>query len=911
MIRNALSLVFRLVLVAGLLFGLFSTSGQAAPVMMNSALLHTPSLVKDINMATETSRSGEFTALGDLLYFSADDGLHGQEVWRSEGAPANTSLLMDLVPGSVGSNPYDLKRLDATHLVFIAQDASEKNQVYITNDTGTQVVQLTAFSEPKYGINILWVEQEHWIYIAVPGSSGRDLWRSDGTPGGTGLLAPNVVDNYTGQSVAVPFQGWLYLAAPGTAGRELHRINHTVDALVLVKDLCPGECGSNTGNVTAGADRLYFTATTPDQGDAIWYTTGPIQGQTEDPVDVMADLVADNSYRVMYMSLTPTSGGLFFIADDFVDGRELYFTAGTPETTHMVIETAPGAEMTSWPNLVGLLGDTLFFSVYATQATTNSTIIYKTTGSGAVALPTGGRSIVDGPAQIGDSLYFILSGSSSADELWKFSESGAPEYIFTFPGIAGSPYVKIGVWNNMFVLPAFAPGFGYEPWLSDGTALGTHMLADINQQQQRFSGGTDLSVVYKGAVYFPFYDGIHKEGIFRTDGSAGGTQFVGETRDEISGLKTAAVSNGYLYFIGVDSQGQYDRGLWRTDGTEAGTQWISDDNPSVLVNADDRLFFPGYDNASATQGLFAMNPGDEQPKMILDAYPFQIGARGGECLFTQWEANPIRWELWKSDGTENGTQQIASFPTSFTYADIKASFPMVNFDGRQFFFAPALDDSVNISLYATDGASITQITAGDGTIPSFPSYPTAPLATSDELYFGGIDGTNAVMYKLSKGSSQAEGIHVAALLADYYVSDQIPVPLAELNGGLVFYSMASDNRLFLYDGTEVKLLCPECGYQSAAFNRAYYASAEGKLYFSAMDAEHGWELWVSDGTAAGTRLLADILPGPESSDPGHFIHFGHQVLFFANDGQTNGGHGYELWQVDLNESRVYLPVVTR
>jgi len=33
------------------------------------------------------------------------------------------------------------------------------------------------------------------------------------------------------------------------------------------------------------------------------------------------------------------------------------------------------------------------------------------------------------------------------------------------------------------------------------------------------------------------------------------------------------------------------------------------------------------------------------------------------------------------------------------------------------------------------------------------------------------------------------------------------------------------------------------------------------LYFSARDANHGRELWVSDGTARGTRLVMDINPG--------------------------------------------------
>ena len=60
----------------------------------------------------------------------------------------------------------------------------------------------------------------------------------------------------------------------------------------------------------------------------------------------------------------------------------------------------------------------------------------------------------------------------------------------------------------------------------------------------------------------------------------------------------------------------------------------------------------------------------------------------------------------------------------------------------------------------------------------------------------------------------------------------------------------------------------------------------GLLYFAGHDPQHGVEPWVSDGTAAGTRRLVDLCPGPCSSKPAFFTGVGDRVLFFTIDSFT-------------------------
>lgn len=75
-----------------------------------------------------------------------------------------------------------------------------------------------------------------------------------------------------------------------------------------------------------------------------------------------------------------------------------------------------------------------------------------------------------------------------------------------------------------------------------------------------------------------------------------------------------------------------------------------------------------------------------------------------------------------------------------------------------------------------------------------------------------------------------------------------------------------------------------------------------KAFFSAKDADHGEELWVTDGSPAGTRMVKDINPGLATSDIQWITRFNDKVVFTANDGEN----GYEPWISDGTEEGTYM-----
>lgn len=143
-------------------------------------------------------------------------------------------------------------------------------------------------------------------------------------------------------------------------------------------------------------------------------------------------------------------------------------------------------------------------------------------------------------------------------------------------------------------------------------------------------------------------------------------------------------------------------------------------------------------------------------------------------------------------------------------------------------------------------------------------------------------------------------------------ANSTPTLFTEYNGKLYFRASGGTangwTELWVTDGTEegtmlLKDIYPGAGNSSLPGDFTVY---NGKMYFSAtvgvVDGGSGKELWVTDGTTAGTQLFKDIRPGGGSSNPDYFIVFNDKLYFSAIDGT----HGAELWVSDGTEEGTQL-----
>src|SRR4029079_5297853 len=97
--------------------------------------------LRDIVAGTGSSTPRDFTAVGSTLYFSANDGVHGRELWRTDGTTAGTHMVKDVRPGSRGSSIGSLIRFDG-EVYFAPSDSVHGSELWKSDGTagGTRMV---------------------------------------------------------------------------------------------------------------------------------------------------------------------------------------------------------------------------------------------------------------------------------------------------------------------------------------------------------------------------------------------------------------------------------------------------------------------------------------------------------------------------------------------------------------------------------------------------------------------------------------------------------------------------------------------------------------------------------------------------------------------------------------------------
>jgi ELWxxDGT repeat protein len=297
-------------------------------------------MVRDLCPGSCGSRSwfrGPLAAVGDRLFFAANDGVHGVELWVTDGTALGTTLVLDLQPGWESSFPALLTAASG-QLFFTARGADGVVALWRSDGTVKGTYQVSPAGASFASLNAIY-PGPGFLYLC-DGGSGTEagLWRSDGSPAGTYFLAPlHCFDPYLERdsSAALLPNGDLLVSAVGAVGgEELWRSDGTALGTTLVADLAPGETGSQPRRFARLGAEVVFTAQTGTGEATLFRSDGTTPGTTAVPLPPGA-----NPY-VLPREWAGDGVRYYFGAKDAAHGLEPWVFDGL--TAQLLADVVPG-----------------------------------------------------------------------------------------------------------------------------------------------------------------------------------------------------------------------------------------------------------------------------------------------------------------------------------------------------------------------------------------------------------------------------------------------------------------------------------------------------------------------------------------------------------------------------------------
>jgi ELWxxDGT repeat protein len=362
-----------------------------------------------------------------MLFFTADDGINGRELWVSDGTSAGTMMFKNINPGAASGLSLSTSNFHVAKgiLYFVANNGTNGYELWRTDGTsaGTNMVEDIA-TTPNIATSTEFGEfvnlGTNMIFATTAGSlltSSGQLWRSDGTLGGTTLIKDFGAFSGYFPIFFFPFNGKIYFNGTDYAnsGNELWVTDGTPAGTTLVKDINPGGGDASSipflFNVVVINNRFLFRAITAANGSELWYSDG-----TEGGIQLLKEINpgAASSNPVVYKNYDPSSGNfysstlyngkVFFSADNGSNGKELWITDGTAPGTTMVKDINTGAPSG--------LADSLVSYFYTTSG------LYFTANNGSGYEPWVSTGTDAGTTRVSD----VNTGTSGSN----------PQYMFVF-----------------------------------------------------------------------------------------------------------------------------------------------------------------------------------------------------------------------------------------------------------------------------------------------------------------------------------------------------------------------------------------------------------------------------------------------------------------------------------------------
>jgi trimeric autotransporter adhesin len=249
-------------------------------------------------------------------------------------------------------------------------------------------------------------------------------------------------------------------------------------------------------------------------------------------------------------------------------------------------------------------------------------------------------------------------------------------------------------------------------------------------------------------------------------------------------------------------------------------------------------------------------------------------------------------ELWVTDGTESGTTLVKDL-----FAGPTGSEPQYFMEYKGFLYFAATTAEHGTELWRTNGTAAGTTLFKDIYPNSSSSSPSQFAVIGDKLVFQAMSAQAGsepwVTDGTIQGTQMLKNINTSTLQSGHsYMTKPV---VFKGKGYFAATDSTNGSELWVTDGTPAGTKQVRDIYKGNKGSEPSELTIIGnQLFFTARDSANGIELWKTDGTKAGTVLVKDIYPGmSHSSSPNGLTAFGNQLIFGATDSL-----GTELWISD-------------
>ncbi|WP_196893247.1 T9SS type A sorting domain-containing protein [Aureivirga marina] len=578
-----------------------------------------------------------------------------RELWFSDGTKEGTYLVKDIISGNEGANPKELTLLNNT-LFFVGKSENTDFSLYKTDGTadGTTII-TDSFSNEFTDENKDLIVYNNQIYF----SHNNEIWTTDGSFSN----AHKVLEQESFYKFIFNDELYFFGKSSIVSGFGLWKTNGTMEGTVSVY-YWDSNVNKDDFNIIINENDFYFLSLNPNSGDVLWKSDGTTQGT------MLVKNITENETSLSHLNGTNLNGEILFLspASNVSEiGFDLWKTNGTEEGT-ILLKSFPQSDFTNRNIALKTFNNEVYFyandgiygnEIWKSDGTMEGTVLVKDHFSDENQDIFISDFYVD---ELNNQLFFFGNTSNPEDFKTLWTTDGTEEGTHEFSNKLKIKTTSIFfTFNGKTVFSAYSDLNGYELWElhENPEEISVLFESKVNADSE-----PNFQFDLEDKIYFTANQKPNEKKLFYFDASE---NKIEETELQI-GNKNVKLNDDYFSLVNHEI---YGREIWKTNFENNSSSLLKDiysgtassvtsDNELIVWNGN--LYFSADDGISGFQ--LWKSDGTETGTQILKitnpnggSYPKNFTIFNNELYFTSNNQNAVK-SLWKTNGTETGTVEV-------------------------------------------------------------------------------------------------------------------------------------------------------------------------------------------------------------------------------------------------------------